>query len=486
MPRHVLAAPEGLCRAAGAIGEAIRLKPNESAFHDYLGHVYFDQRRYALAIPHYREAVRLKPADPALVDHLANALFASGDKPGCIKLLREAILRNPNATLLHQNLSAHLARIGQDDEAIEEGKKAVKLGPRLTSTHLTLAIALRKKDRLDEAIVELRRAIELNPRDPVLHAQLGQTFYNKGRYAKALTSYIAMVLLVPNNAAAQETLGNTLNALQLYHEAEAAYRRAINLEPNNLRYQADLAVLYQTSGRAAEAVRRFKLLLQQSQDRNGVNHPETLLMMSHLGVACREAGQLKEAIPQLETALERGRKCPGGLPVSLAWLPGALAETYERDGQLAKAEAIHRDLLKQAQQQFSAKDPRTAAVLVQLGDNLLKQKKFTAAEPLLRDCLKVREAKLPDDWTTFNARLALGEALAGQKKYADAEPLLLEGYNGMKERQDKMPLLVRSIRLTAALQRLVRLYEATNQKEKAADWRKKLEEAKAAQQKSKP
>jgi len=50
----------------------------------------------------------------------------------------------------------------------------------------------------------------------------------------------------------------------------------------------------------------------------------------------------------------------------------------------------------------------------------------------------------------------------------------------MKQRQDKIPPPFRQVRLSEALQRLVRLYEATNQPDKAETWRKKLAEMKTA------
>jgi tetratricopeptide (TPR) repeat protein len=208
--------------------------------------------------------------------------------------------------------------------------------------------------------------------------------------------------------------------------------------------------------------------------------------MANLGVAYRDAGRLKDAIPLLEEALERGRKRSDGFPAELAEAPGALADTYERAGQLAKAESIYRDALEQAQRQFGSDDPRTADDLAGLGANLLKQKKFTDGESLLRQCLKIREKKQADEWSAFNTRSILGEALLGQKKYAEAESLLVQGYEGMKQRQDKIPAAYRQLRLSEALERLVRLYEATEQKAKADNWRKKLEEAKAAPKKTTP
>ena len=59
----------------------------------------------------------------------------------------------------------------------------------------------------------------------------------------------------------------------------------------------------------------------------------------------------------------------------------------------------------------------------------------------------------------------LGAALLGQKKYSEAEPLLLAGYQGMKEREAKIPAPYK-IRLVEALERLVQLYEATGNETK--------------------
>ena len=47
----------------------------------------------------------------------------------------------------------------------------------------------------------------------------------------------------------------------------------------------------------------------------------------------------------------------------------------------------------------------------------------------------------------------------------------------MKEGEARIPRAVK-VRLTEALERLVRLYEATGKKEEAAKWRKLREEAK--------
>jgi hypothetical protein len=113
---------------------------------------------------------------------------------------------------------------------------------------------------------------------------------------------------------------------------------------------------------------------------------------------------------------------------------------------------------------------RYAGALVVLGRNLLQQEKWTVAEAVLRECLGVYGQEAPNSWMRFDAISHVGAALLGQKKYADAEPLLLEGYEGMKQREKTIPPRW-SGHLTDAALRLVQLYDATARPEEATKWR---------------
>src|SRR5262249_48247288 len=97
-------------------------------------------------------------------------------------------------------------------------------------------------------------------------------------------------------------------------------------------------------------------------------------------------------------------------------------------------------------------------------------KAYADAEPIVRECLAIREKTQPDLWNTFTAKSMLGGALLGQKKYAHAEPLLIAGYEGMKQREATIPPQAKD-RVTEALERLVQLYHATGRQDEAAKWR---------------
>jgi hypothetical protein len=162
-----------------------------------------------------------------------------------------------------------------------------------------------------------------------------------------------------------------------------------------------------------------------------------------------------------------------------------LAEDYEAAGKFDRAEPLRREVLAQQRKKSGPESTATASALARLSFTLLQQKKYADAEPLLRECLTIRTKHVPDDWRTFDTRSMLGAALSGQKKYAEAEPLLVQGYEGLKQREAKIPTGGK-VCLTESLERLVGLYEAMGQKDKAAAWRKKLEEWKAGLKKPKP
>jgi tetratricopeptide (TPR) repeat protein len=168
-----------------------------------------------------------------------------------------------------------------------------------------------------------------------------------------------------------------------------------------------------------------------------------------------------------------------------------LSAAYAETGQFAKAISIEQEAISVSQSEKEKRDltaqllpyennsprrdqPDLAALTAQLTKALLEENKFTQAESMARECLTIREKELPDDWRTFNTRSMLGGALLGQKKYAEAEPLLLSGYEGMKQREDKIPQEGKP-RLRETLERLVQLHEATDRPDQAAKWKRKLE-----------
>ncbi|HEY7308935.1 MAG TPA: tetratricopeptide repeat protein [Gemmataceae bacterium] len=191
-----------------------------------------------------------------------------------------------------------------------------------------------------------------------------------------------------------------------------------------------------------------------------------------LGMAYLNVGEPKQAVEQYERALALHEAMQGVNDSATAACRNQLAVAYRRAGRTADASRLI---------DRKPNSPDHAAALAVRGTMLLSQKKPVEAELKLRECLNIREKIQPDDWSTFDAKSLLGEALSEQKKYADAEPLLVAGYKGLKKHADQIPAADKD-RLTKAIDRLVRLYEAWDKKDEAARWRKEREASKAAKE----
>jgi hypothetical protein len=116
--------------------------------------------------------------------------------------------------------------------------------------------------------------------------------------------------------------------------------------------------------------------------------------------------------------------------------------------------------------------PEVAQVLSALGANLLLERNWAEAEPLLRESLATWDAKRRDAWSRFETQSLLGASLLGQMKYAEAEPLLLSGYEGLETRKATLAVQEQS-GVSEAAKRIVHLYEAWGRPEKARQWRAK-------------
>jgi tetratricopeptide (TPR) repeat protein len=195
--------------------------------------------------------------------------------------------------------------------------------------------------------------------------------------------------------------------------------------------------------------------------------------MTWVALHHQKSGKLDRALPLLEEALKLAKA---------KWGPEH-GITYDRLDKLAGAylaakkydEALRlcQEMLITQRRKEKGDSLWLATVLAQLAQYFSQAGRVTEAEPLLRECLAIRQKKIPYDWQTFETQSQLGEVLLSQKKYAEAEPFLLQGYDGLRRRKSFIDEFNRSS-LTEAAERLVRLYEATNQPEKARTWREKV------------
>jgi tetratricopeptide (TPR) repeat protein len=319
-------------------------------------------------------------------------------------------------------------------------------------------------------------------------------------------------------AAIRLAIGEAYSSLSLEKVAVPQFERVVALRranlgtdhPDTLLSIERLAQIYGYTGRARDAVSLLEGVTDKCERLFGSDHPTSLEALSRLANAYRQAGIWERAIVLAKQVLERRMATlgpthdatvlamhvlagccldAGSFEESIAWYEKTLKVTQDTNiqvlngyaralqgaGDLEKADCELRNALEVARQQSDrrARDRGIATVEKILGLNLLLQGRHVEAEAVAREALTFMERDLPDDWSRFHGTSLVGGALMGQQRYAEAEPFLMEGYQGMKQRESMINAGFQHW-FNKAGDQLARFYEVTNQPEKARTLREEL------------
>jgi hypothetical protein len=451
---------------------------------DTVGRTYLGIGEAAKAVTHltragnlYRSA--LGPDDPttlATLHALALAQVHVGDTADGIALFKKV-------------RDAQSAWLGPNDPATLD-----------TLTELGMAYTLSGKGAEGIALLEKARDAATRVVGPgailTLKAQvyLAEAYHKAGRGADALALAEDVwahgkKMLAPDHpyalsgqyflAELYRAAGRTADSIPLLRGAlDAGSAQLGAADPFTLHVAALLASAYQDAGRPEEALPLLRQAAEAARRKNGPTDAATQRAVEGLAVALANLGRYAEAeaISRAQAAAVREKDGAGSLAYAealmylgrvLMWQPGVPegAEAVTRE-----AVAIYRTAGETASYEY-------ASALSNFGLLLLRQRKYADAEPVLRECLTIRENQTPDLWIRFNTTSQLGETLLGQKRYADSEPLLRAGYEGIKARETEITTLD-LVRLGEAADRLARLCEAADRPAEAAKWR--AEQAKYA------
>jgi tetratricopeptide (TPR) repeat protein/tRNA A-37 threonylcarbamoyl transferase component Bud32 len=444
---------------------------------------YQDAGKLALALPLFEETlehflVMRGPDHPetlASMNNLALAYQAAGKSAQAVTLFEKTLKHlqaklgpeHPSTLASMNNLAATYHATGKLALALPLFEETLKLRKaKLGSDHPDTLITM------NNLAVAYQDAGKVALAVPLLEETLKHVKTKLGpEHPSTLSS-------TNNLAAAYLAVGELTLALPLLEETLKLTKAKLGPDhPDTLGSMNNLALAYWKAQQLDKSIPLFEETLRRLEAMLGRDHPNTLMTVANLGVNYQDAGRLKEAMPLLEEVYRAAKKYP-----ALRGVGPYLLEAYVKAGENAKFANLLEEQLPEARKALPKDSPQLASLLAQFGAGFLQQRKWAEAEPLLRECLAIRDKTQPGDWRTFNTQSMLGEALLGQKKYQGAEPLLLAGYQGMKEREKTIPPQGQ-VRLTEAALRLVQLYEATGSTDEAAKWRKTLESIKAANKK---
>ncbi len=428
----------------------------------------------------YQRSGKLEKAVPLLEQTLAlvkdnfppdhpGTLMAMGNLAECYQKLGKPDRAVP---LLERTLALQKAKLGADN-------------PQTLVTMNNLAVGYRDSGKLDVALPLFEQTLALQK------AKLGpdhaDTLTTMGSLGYCYLATRRLDLAVPlleqtlalqkarkhdeiiktmsNLGSAYVTVGNLDLAQPLLAEALALQKARFGPDhPDVVVMMGNLAESYMKAGKLDLALPVYEQRLPLIRAKLGLDHQETLSTMQNLATCYMSAGKLDLALPLYEQALPLVRaKFGPGHPNTLTTLNN-LAQCYQKLGKHDLLRSTLREGISSSRRVYPGDSLPLAQGLAVAGLLLLQSRDFDEAEPLLRECLAIREKSQPDHWATFNTQSMLGGALLGQKKVDEAESLLRKGYEGMKQREQTIPPQGQ-VRLSDALDRLIELYTATKRPE---------------------
>jgi serine/threonine protein kinase/Tfp pilus assembly protein PilF len=276
--------------------------------------------------------------------------------------------------------------------------------------------------------------------------------------------------------------GLNARAEPIHREALAIRRNALGDEHGETAVSySDLASVLRLNGDLDGA----EALLRQSLDVNrktrGEGHAMTATTMHDAALVTAARGDRGAAERSFRTVMDIHRKALGDSHPLVAVTLNSLSRVLRDQGRHDEAAASLQAALDIARPALGHDHQLIAIYSINLGAVQLARGQPGAAEPLLRDGLRIRllaptlvpnrRRILPeDDWSVAATRSLLGAALTALARYDEAETVLLEA---IRDLDATTPPPRRD--LDATIARLVDLYRAWGRPDKAAQYQARLE-----------
>lgn len=246
-----------------------RFTRDAAAYELYLMGVYFWNKRtpegLSKAAEYLRRAVEKDPgyalAYAALSDTYAVIGFYGYGSMPAAEAREKAKAAAAKALELDDALPEAYVAAGSVKMDVEEDfqeagrlyRRAVELGPNSATARLRYAGLLIAEGKLDEAIEQMSRAHSLDPLSPTINTNLSAYYLYARRPDEAITYARRALEVEPAFWRARVNLGEALEHKSLHAEAEAEYRKLSEQEGVRVQAEQQLAHLYASTDRRAEA-----------------------------------------------------------------------------------------------------------------------------------------------------------------------------------------------------------------------------------------
>ena len=278
------------------------LEPDRAEVHARLGLIYFQQGKFADAVPVLGRALALKPGLPNLDALLAMSLSEIGRHQEAVAALEQAFRQTAGDRALRRLVGLHLQRTYTD---LDRDADAVAVALELSRSYPDDPEVLYHTGRLfgNYAYLQTTKLARVAPDSPWLHQAAGEANESQGLLDQAIIEYRQVLEKAPKRPGLHFRIGRVLltRATQgngdVAAEAEAAaeFEQELQIDPTNANAAYELGELRRKAGKLDEAIPYF--------ERAVTAYPEFEEALVGLGRALISAGRASAAVPYLRKAV---------------------------------------------------------------------------------------------------------------------------------------------------------------------------------------
>ncbi|MGC2612579.1 MAG: tetratricopeptide repeat protein, partial [Terracidiphilus sp.] len=214
---------------------------------------YYGARKFDLASQYLEPVAKADPANAELHQVLAQSCLWARKFPCAEEEFRRIEEQNPDSAPAHVLTGEALDGVGKTSEAIAEFEAAAKISPSLPNVHFGLGYLHWKSEQYDLARQEFERELALDPNHALALAYIGDIEW-KGNRPEAAISWLKRAEGVKKDL---RIVYIDLAAIYVhqkdYKDAQTALVQAVALDPALPDAHYQLARLYYTLGRVADA-----------------------------------------------------------------------------------------------------------------------------------------------------------------------------------------------------------------------------------------
>ena len=223
--------------------QLIELEPQKYEYYKDLIELYFEIKKYDLALEYANKAMNLPKKDEASLKALIARIYTyTGKASQAVKLIKEEMNYDRNDIELVKTLAMAHCKDKKYKRAVEVCMDAIEAAqpaavPRLQNIISTIlaeeGVYLFELGQTAEAFEKFSEALQYNSDNPEVYYKLASTNRTVKNYSEAIKNCKRAIDLSPENSSYYEYLGDIYTDLQNQIEAKKQYKEAVYIDPRN-------------------------------------------------------------------------------------------------------------------------------------------------------------------------------------------------------------------------------------------------------------